>query len=477
MPDPPTAPWETQELKAIIDAEVARLPDKFRSVVVLCLLEGQTNADAAATLGVPVGTVDSRLSTARRKLQDRLVRRGIALSVGVTLEQMLGGPLGATDRTAIQELVSSTVRAVLAEAAGPGTGAVSPAVVNLARGVTTMLTSKLRLFAAVGITLGLLGGAGAGLYFATAADPAKAVARADQKLPPEQPQANATSDPNKPAPPEAKPTPAAATPDPNATGTAALLKPFGKNVPAEGAKLEDILQLIEDQSDLVLRVDVAAFRRVGALNGEGGLSSQQFLQDMYDTKVILPRKAEKLTMRDVLTDALAQISINRPCTFQVRGSQLLIVPAYVPPVRPGANPLVSDDQEPPMVEAHLLNEQIYGGVVSVHAERKPLAEVLADLRKQTGANIVLDPRCEGLEKKATINVTLNDVRLYDALRVIADMSELKMVYAGNIYYVTTPANAKTFEPAPRPPQPQAPGFPGFPQTGPPVPNPPAPAPQ
>jgi YHS domain-containing protein len=198
---------------------------------------------------------------------------------------------------------------------------------------------------------------------------------------------------------------------------------------------------------------------------------------MYDTKVILPRKAEKLTMRDVLTDALAQISINRPCTFQVRGSQLLIVPAYVPPVRPGANPLVSDDQEPPMVEAHLLNEQIYGGVVSVHAERKPLAEVLADLRKQTGANIVLDPRCEGLEKKATINVTLNDVRLYDALRVIADMSELKMVYAGNIYYVTTPANAKTFEPAPRPPQPQAPGFPGFPQTGPPVPNPPAPAPQ
>jgi YHS domain-containing protein len=34
--------------------------------------------------------------------------------------------------------------------------------------------------------------------------------------------------------------------------------------------------------------------------------------------------------------------------------------------------------------------------------------------------------------------------------VIADMAELKLVYAGNIYYVTTPANAKTFQPPPRP---------------------------
>ena len=87
------------------------------------------------------------------------------------------------------------------------------------------------------------------------------------------------------------------------------------------------------------------------------------------------------------------------------------------------------------------------------AERKPLAEVLADLRKQTGANIVLDPRCEPLVAKATVSVTLGDVRLYDALQVIADMVELKMVYAGNIYYVTTPANAKAFQPAPRPPVP------------------------
>ena len=94
----------------------------------------------------------------------------------------------------------------------------------------------------------------------------------------------------------------------------------------------------------------------------------------------------------------------------------------------------------------VLREQIYGGVVSVAADRKPLADILSDLRKQTGANIVLDPRCEAQEKKANLSITLSDVRLYDAMRVIADMAELKMVYAGNIYYVTTTANAKTFQP-------------------------------
>lgn len=322
-----------------------------------------------------------------------------------------------------------------------------------------MLTTKLRLFAAVGITLGLLGGAGAA-YFATAADPAKAaVARADQKLPPEaNPAANAAPNaaPN-PAPPEANPAPNA---DPNATGAAALLKPFGKVVPPEGTTLQEILTRIEDQSDLVLRVDVAAFRRVGAFNPGDGQTAGQFLAGIYETQVVLPRKADKLAMRDVLADSLAQLQLRHPATVQVRGSQLVIVPAYVPPVRPGSNPLDMDETESPVVDAQVLHEQIFGGIVSVNADRKTLADVLADLRKQTGANIVLDPRCDAQEKKASISVTLNDVRLYDALRVVADMAELKMVYAGNIYYVTTAANAKTFQPAvPRQPMP---GFPGLP---------------
>ncbi|MCE9566174.1 MAG: sigma-70 family RNA polymerase sigma factor [Planctomycetes bacterium] len=456
MPAPSTSAGETHELKAIIDSELAGLPDKFRSVVVLCLIEGQTNTEAAAVLGVPVGTIDSRLNTARRRLQDRLTRRGVALGLSITLEQMLGGPLGASDRSATQELIASTVRAVLAEIAGPGTGAVSPAVVELARGATTMMTTKLRMIAIVGITLGVLGGAGAGLYYAMAADPVKPVAKvADQKLTP------ATV-----AAPVANPLPAA-NPEANAdagAGALALLKPFGVKPEPKGTPLEEILTHIEDQSELVIRVDVAAFLRVGIVSTDmgGDMTAEQLLKSIYESKVLLPRRADKLLTRDVLADSLAQVPVSPPCTFQIRGTQLLIVPAYVPPVAPGVNPLDLNGgdpnvpADPPVVNVKVLNEQIHGGVVNLTADRKPLADVLADLRKQTGANIILDPRCEALEKKATLSITLSDVRLYDALRVIADMADLKMVYAGNIYYVTTAANAKSFQPPVRPmPQPPA----------------------
>lgn len=454
MPDPLPTAFEVSELRAALDAELAELSDKFRSVVVLCLVEGRTNTEAATVLGIPVGTVDSRLSTARRKLQGRLTRRGLATVAGVAWEQMLAGQLVAADRAALQELISTTVRAVLTEAAATGAGAVSPAVADLARGVTTMTTTKLRLAAALGITLGVLGGAGAGVYLVTAANPARPVAgAADQPL---------TADRNKPREREAAPDPNV---DPNAAPPAAragddsvteraLLKPFGAEVPPEGLQLDKILTAIEKESDLVMRVDVAAFRRVGAFGADGqATTSAELLQTIYETKVVLPRRADKLTVRDVLGDALAQVDLNHPCTFQVRGSQILIVPAYVPPVRPGANPLEPSDDDPPLLEARLLNEQVYGGVVSVSADRKPLADILADLRKQSGANIVLDPRCDTQDRKVTLTLSLSDVRLYDALRVIADMADLKMVYAGNIYYVTTPANAKLFQPvAPRPAQ-------------------------
>jgi RNA polymerase sigma factor (sigma-70 family) len=451
MPEPPPPEWETEELKAIIDAELANLPDKYRAVIVLCLIEGRTNADAATSLGVPVGTVDSRLNAARKKLQARLTRRGVAVAVGVTLEQMLGAPVDAAGPRLL-ELVSHTVTSILHEISTPGAGAVPPAVADLAKGAI-MTTTNLRLLAVLGIALGVLGGAGAGIYFATAADPAKPVAKtADQPLLPEKPA---------PAIPVANRAAPDANADPDAKTAAALLKPFGGRVPPDGIKLDEVLDRIEAQTDLVVRVDVAAFRRLGAFgpDGDGVAGADQFLRTIYDSKAILPRRAEKLPIRDVLADSLAQAGSNFRCTYQIRGSQLVIVPEYYPPTRPGVNPLDTPltDDDTPLLAARHLYEQIYGGVVSVSADRKPLTEILVDLRKQTGANIVLDPRCEAQVGKATLTVNLSDARLYDALRIIADMAELKMVYAGNIYYVTTAANAKTFQP-PHPPRPQQGGF-------------------
>ncbi|APW63448.1 sigma-70 family RNA polymerase sigma factor [Paludisphaera borealis] len=61
-----------------IQEEVLRLPDRYRSVVVLCYWESLTHEQAAARLACPIGTVRSRVARARELLRRRLVHRGVA---------------------------------------------------------------------------------------------------------------------------------------------------------------------------------------------------------------------------------------------------------------------------------------------------------------------------------------------------------------------------------------------------------------
>ena len=74
---------EATELRSLIDAELERLPSRYRAPVILCDLEGQTHEQAAAQIGCPVGTVKSRLSRGREQLRSRLVRRGVAPSAAL----------------------------------------------------------------------------------------------------------------------------------------------------------------------------------------------------------------------------------------------------------------------------------------------------------------------------------------------------------------------------------------------------------
>jgi cobalt-zinc-cadmium efflux system membrane fusion protein len=59
-----------------LDEEISRLPARYRSAVVLCYLEGQTQEAAARQLGCAVSTVAWRLARARQRLQARLGQRG-----------------------------------------------------------------------------------------------------------------------------------------------------------------------------------------------------------------------------------------------------------------------------------------------------------------------------------------------------------------------------------------------------------------
>lgn len=72
--------WE-QAIRDIMDAELARLPAHYREPLLLCYLQGQSQALAAQTLGWPIGTVAGRLSRAKQLLRSRLIRRGVAPAV------------------------------------------------------------------------------------------------------------------------------------------------------------------------------------------------------------------------------------------------------------------------------------------------------------------------------------------------------------------------------------------------------------
>src|SRR5207245_2908305 len=89
MVEPAITPAEDAgDLCRLLDDELARLPDKYRTVVVLCELEGKPLKDAARQLDVPAGTVASRLARARALLAKRLTRRGVAIA-GISISAML----------------------------------------------------------------------------------------------------------------------------------------------------------------------------------------------------------------------------------------------------------------------------------------------------------------------------------------------------------------------------------------------------
>ena len=67
----------SEERKERLQMALERLPREFREVIVLYELEGLSYKELAATLGIPVGTVMSRLSRARRRLREDFRRRDV----------------------------------------------------------------------------------------------------------------------------------------------------------------------------------------------------------------------------------------------------------------------------------------------------------------------------------------------------------------------------------------------------------------
>jgi RNA polymerase sigma factor (sigma-70 family) len=142
------------ELSRILDEELARLPQAFRNALILCDLQGLTHEEAARDLVCPVGTIKSRLARGRRKLRERLERRGFAPSMMV-----LGSPVLPSR---LAEAVAMTFR-LTRHGGTMKAGMVSASTIALAQGVLKPMSGfSMKLAATAVLSLGVIT-AGAGV--------------------------------------------------------------------------------------------------------------------------------------------------------------------------------------------------------------------------------------------------------------------------------------------------------------------------
>jgi hypothetical protein len=407
---------------------------------VLCYLEGKTNEEAARELGWPAGSISRHLNNARQLLRERLLSRGVTLSAGAFAGWLTST---ATAAPVPPALTQATVTAAARLAAGHAIVAVvSPHIANLVGGVLrTMMLHQLKWCLCSLLGLSLLGlGAGSAWYHASA------VQSAEPALPAMQPVGaplvavvdseaidgvaavprGEAEQPKEQAPP--KKVWVARDVRNSLTKRVDLDKGIDVNTP-----LKDVLEFFGEQFKLPpIIIDTKAFESIG-------------VQKVEEQPVSLPAmKGVRVTT--VLRLLLAQIKGDTyHGSFLVRPDGLEITTTYHTLSQGLGNEparFFTGNAEKPLRTNQFLELGAFAGtLVHVDFDRRPLNEALRELAESEGINVVIDPRT-GDKGKTPITLILNNVAFETAVRLLADMAELKVVAVNNVFYVTTDANAK-----------------------------------
>jgi len=204
-------------------------------------------------------------------------------------------------------------------------------------------------------------------------------------------------------------------------------------VSIKGTSFELLCQHLSKVTELTFSVDEAWFQSIGYEN----IAEKQF---RYNS-------SPGTSVRTALKAMCAQLSVTTPLEqgssavtvgYTVMGNLVVIGQGHESFGLPLEFSRL-DEGWRNFLPLESISRQLYGPTVSFSVKNRPLADVVDLLRDQCGANIVLI--VDEATKKKPITLMLNDVKLFTALRTIAELSETGAANAENVFYVTTPEKA------------------------------------
>jgi len=178
-------------------------------------------------------------------------------------------------------------------------------------------------------------------------------------------------------------------------------------------KLKELLEYLSKQlppgREVTFVIDDEAFR-------------EEFpdVTDVAEAEVRVRGLSAKTTVLHMLRQALTQLPFKT--ALIIRAGKVEIVPA-----------------------ARTSKEWMLNQTFNVDFKDRPLEAALDELSELTGVSIVMDTRAKEKAKSAVSGRFRDDVALQDAVRMLTDMAELKIVYLVTGMYITTPEHAQTMQ--------------------------------